>query len=108
MKIRFLLTEEHIELLSRAYVNWQNCETGAPEIDPKRPYGNSSVALDVCEILELAENDKNEEIALNIHRETAQALQIILITQQFLPGLYEKQDEYDSRSWKLIKRTKQY
>ena len=35
----FWLKEEHIKLLRAAYVQWNNCETGAPEIDPKRPYG---------------------------------------------------------------------
>lgn len=47
----FNLKEEHIKLLRAMYVGWSDCEYGAPEIDPKRPYGNSYVEGDVHEIL---------------------------------------------------------
>lgn len=112
MKETFLLKEEHIKLLSRCYVQWQDCEAGAPEIDPKRPYGNSSVASDVAEILGLelsnededgTEWDNNEafEEALRFHRETETALQIILSTKTFKPGWYEKINKYPP-CWKEI------
>jgi hypothetical protein len=39
----FKLTDEHLKLLRRFNVGWQDSESGAPEIDPKRPYGNSAV-----------------------------------------------------------------
>ena len=54
-KQTFTLKPEHIELLSRAYVSWDDCEFGAPEINPKRPYGNSDVYQDMLEILGLKE-----------------------------------------------------
>jgi len=42
-KIRFELTEQHLKLIRRMTVRYNDyCEFGAPEIDPKRPYGNSS------------------------------------------------------------------
>ena len=44
------LTEQHITLLRNACVYWEDCETGAPGIDPKRPYGNSGVASDVTDL----------------------------------------------------------
>ncbi|MCU1325011.1 MAG: hypothetical protein JWN34_381, partial [Bryobacterales bacterium] len=47
----FFVTSEHLKLLQRMCVGWQDCEYGAPEIDPKRPYGNSSVEYDILEIL---------------------------------------------------------
>lgn len=47
----FTVTDEHVKLLRRFQVGWQDCETGAPEIDPKRPYGNSAVPEDIHEIL---------------------------------------------------------
>ena len=87
---RFVMTEEHIKLLRRAVVGWQDCEAGAPEIDPKRPYGNSDVEHDVATILgweRLCRNDKDgstwfsaeqEERAFEIHRQTEHALQIYL------------------------------
>ena len=91
----FAVTEDHLKLIRRLNVGWQDCETGAPEIDPKRPYGNSSVAVDVYEILEgHAIGDKElteaeEENYLKLHRETETALQVVLATGKFKVGIYE-------------------
>lgn len=54
-KKKFEIKEEHLKLLKRMNVGWDDCEFGAPEIDPKRPYGNSSVEQDMIEILGLKE-----------------------------------------------------
>lgn len=51
----FHLEPEHLKLLQRFCVGWQDAEFGAPEIDPKRPYGNSDVYQDMLEILGLKE-----------------------------------------------------
>ena len=57
------------------YVGWQDCEYGAPEIDPKRPYGNSDVEGDIAEILgwEVDEDngltEKQSEKAAALHQE---------------------------------------
>jgi len=50
---KFELKPEHIKLAERMYVGWNDCEFGAPEIDPKRPYGNGDVHQDMLEILGL-------------------------------------------------------
>ncbi len=50
-KKKFEVKLEHLKLLKRAYVRWEDCEFGAPSIDCKRPYGNSSVVEDMFEIL---------------------------------------------------------
>ena len=92
---RFELTEKHIKLLRAAYIDYNGyCEYGAPCINPKRPYGNSDVEPDIHKILtgkfpktELSD-EKAREYA-DLHRETATALQIILITGKFEPGTYE-------------------
>ena len=99
---RFTLTADHVKLLRRMYVTWQDCETGAPEIDPKRPYGNSDVAGDVAEILgvefETDEwgdmTDEARDQLLTIHGETQTALQVVLATGSFEPGDYETSDAY--------------
>lgn len=102
----FTLTKDHLKLLKNVWVNWENSEFGAPAIDCKRPYGNSYVQGDIAEILgwkrgeELTE--QQEEKAYTLHLETQTALQIILTTQKFKVGKYEKTDEYDDTSWKLI------
>jgi hypothetical protein len=105
----FTITEDHLKLLRRAYVGWQDCEFGAPEIDPKRPYGNSSVLLDIAEILgvELADMGDEECIPLELeeyfhklHRETQAVLQIALATGEFKAGDYVS-DKYKD-NWRRM------
>ncbi len=95
MNKEFELKEEHVKLLSSTYVGWQDCETGAPAIDPKRPYGNSSVALDIYEVLTGEFIDDSEDLGeelvdeyMKLHEETETALQIILQTKSFEVGTY--------------------
>ena len=106
---KFELTKDHIKLASKMYVTWQDCETGAPAIDPKRPYGNSSVEFDICEILgwKMKGDDgdgpcyssKQLVEAEAIHLEMEIALQIILSCKTFEPGNYVQTDEYNRISW---------
>lgn len=101
----FELLPEHITLLRHAYVGWQDCETGAPEIDPKRPYGNSSVPEDVAEILGWTWTgeempDVLRERAKALHESTDLALQVILTTGEFRPGIYKRDDSAFDRSWR--------
>jgi hypothetical protein len=108
----FEMTGQHIALLRRACVGWEDCESGAPAIDCKRPYGNSSVWQDVAEILGVAklETDDDEHVypkgtrdhCERLHRETETALQIILATGSFEPGTYRR-NEYQ-RDWKKVLR----
>jgi hypothetical protein len=97
----FKLTQDHIKLLRHMYVEWHNCETGAPAINPKRPYGNSYVAGDVYEIL--TENDSDhlseeqEQYYLEIHKQTLEALKVFLHNASITPGVYDVFDGwYDS------------
>jgi len=106
----FTLTEEHIVLLSNACVSWNDCEFGAPEINPKRPYGNSDVLDDIADILNIEQKtcphcgenlDELDEQNLNkLHKETEIALQIILDTKSFIPGKYVKRD--NGEKWKPV------
>ena len=127
---RFELKEEHLKLLQRFAVGWQDCEFGAPEIDPKRPYGNSDVYQDIVEILGLKKmkegiykfvlfgeeclltgedeynidfGDEDElcKMLSKLHKETEIALQICLVTLSFKPGIYEC-EEYGN-DWKFVK-----
>jgi len=100
----FIVTEQHLKLLRHMYVGWQDCETGAPEIDPKRPYGNSDVPGDIHEILTGERNAEltreQEELYLALHRETDTVLQIVLRTGEAWPGRYVRPSEYDC-DWRL-------
>lgn len=103
----FELKPEHVALLRRAYVGWQNCETGAPEIDPKRPYGNSSVPPDVWEIVNGRELEREltmpeEKAMYDLHRQTETALQVVLATGSFEPGVYEGPRWGSGPGWRRI------
>lgn len=117
----FLLTTDHLKLLRRANISWNGCEYGSPGIDPKRPFGNSSVNLDIAEILGWEEPSKDvgdgyfetdyespaypafEKRCRAIHSELETALQIVVRFAGLLevkPGLYRQAKEY--QSWEKI------
>jgi len=98
----FKVTEEHLALLSKMYVGWDDCEYGAPAIDCKRPYGNSYVEGDIAKILGIKDNLEDEKVIARIrklHEETQTVLQIALATGRFRSGMYGKTEKYNSRSW---------
>lgn len=104
----FEVTAEHVKLLRAANVGWEDCEFGAPAIDCKRPYGNSSVYQDIAEILDIDPADpreeefSNEQIALmdTVHKGTQTALQIFLATGEMKAGRYVA-PKY-SNDWKAV------
>src|SRR3990167_1462315 len=108
----FSLSADHLKLLRAANVRWEDCEYGAPAIDCKRPYGNSSVESDIAEILGVTPEDTYDgEPALSesqcdklrkIHEGTETALQIVLATGKFEPGRYAMTKPYDYRSWQKL------
>lgn len=95
----FEVTEDHLKLLKHSHIIWRTSEYGAPAIDPKRPYGNTSVESDIAEILEWDKEDSQR--AEKIHRELEKVLQIVLVTQTFEPGLYNIRNEYTTDWIKL-------
>lgn len=90
----FTITEQHVRLLRRMYVGWEDCEFGAPAIDCKRPYGNGDVVEDMAEILgfEVDEDEgvsrEHEEYLTNLHREMQTVIQIVLRNAVVVPGTY--------------------
>ena len=51
----FTVTDDHLKLLARTFIDYDGwTEFGAPEVDPKLPYGNSDVYDDIAEILGIA------------------------------------------------------
>ena len=50
---KVVITPEHVTLLKNLEIGWNDdAYEGAPEVDLKRPYGNSDVWMDIAEILE--------------------------------------------------------
>lgn len=115
MSNEFKLTSKHIKLISHFYIDWYDCEFGAPCVDPKRPFGNSDVISDIGRILniepleeespgEFIFSDEQSEYILKWYHELQTALQIVLCTKSFKPGLYIQKEKYNDRSWKLKKK----
>lgn len=102
----FTVTPDHVALLRRAYVGWDDCEFGAPAIDCKRPYGNSAVEHDMAEILEwpVGEDgpDADQRARLReIHEGTRTALQIFLLTGRMEPGEYRRSESW-TNDWQAV------
>lgn len=100
----FLMSGDHLILLSAANVRWGGIEWGAPAVDGKRPYGNGDLIGDICDLLEWQEDPEDPEVrerAERLHRETEIALQIVLATETFEPGRYEA-SKY-GHDWKRVR-----
>jgi hypothetical protein len=123
MKTIFEVKKEHLTLLKHMFVGWQDSEFGAPEIDPKRPFGNSDVIQDMIEIfglkeikkgifklnflgkeyllkgedkynIDMEDDEELEKVLNKLYRETETVLQIVLNTGQFKEGKYQLESEY--------------
>lgn len=111
-KRQFKLTSDHVKLLRAAYVSWDGCEFGAPAIDCKRPYGNSDPYPDIAKIIGIEPGEDDWEpftqdqfdYMRKKHEELETALQIVLATGAFEPGIYEA-NAY-SRNWQLLSEDK--
>ena len=106
--MKFKITDDHIKLLRRAYFQWQDDEYGAPEIDPKRPYGNSYVIGDIAEILEIEpeletrgqSNFSPRQIKHmeGLHHDLLTVIRIMLQKATFFTGVYE----LDDKVWRMV------
>jgi len=106
----FTITANHLKLLHQFNIHWEDCEYGAPSVDCKRPYGNSSVEEDIAEIigLEMLEDDDGEkhfpkggrDVCRKLHKEMQTVLQIICATMQISEGNYIQEESYDYQSWR--------
>jgi hypothetical protein len=111
MSNSFRLTKEHVTLLRKMWVEDGGSNLPSPMIDPKRPYGNSCILEDIVHILKwknskskkLEEGELSQKLldkAKKIHKEMKTALQVVLSTKSFRPGLYDQTDWYNNTSWK--------
>ena len=107
----FHVLPEHITLLRNMYLRWDDCEFGAPAVDSKRPYGNSSVYPDIAQILGIKGEDTSngyeeltrgqEEYLWELHRGTETVLQIFLSTGVMQPGVYRMTSDY-GKDWTRV------
>lgn len=97
----FVITRDHLRLVRKMYLDWEDCEFGAPAVDCKRPYGNSSVYYDIAEILDIKPEDgEGDEAAFSerqkaemseLHHGTLNTLQIAIQTGEFREGTYVRE-----------------
>jgi hypothetical protein len=101
---KFVITPNHMMLLKRMCVSWEDCEFGAPAIDCKRPYGNSSVLSDMREILGIegkrcphcddfiGDGALSDDALNGLHKEMQTVLQILLHNAEtgISPGPYQR------------------
>lgn len=92
----FEINDEHIKLLRASCFTWNNCEFGALMVDPKRPYGNSNVIIDLRSILG---DDLTDEYLLKLHEETLIALEIFISTGTMQIGTYKLGSDWE---WEKI------
>ena len=99
----FEVKDYHIELLRESYASWNDMESGAPSIDPKRPYGDKGVIRSVAKVVE-KESELFDEIGLrtgkseeyeelySIHEEMKTVLGILLDNpvKGIQEGIYER------------------
>lgn len=128
---KFKLKKEHLDLLKKMRVEWDDYENGAPCINPKRPYDDDDADDDIYEVIaKVIGLDEEQRFILrhyyswdfesrkfspkddewyknakrymrDLHKQTMVALQIILRCQTFKLGWYERSDEY-CYDWKYI------
>jgi hypothetical protein len=102
MTTTFEITDDHVRLLRAVSLRWEDCEFGAPAVDPKRPYGNSSVLTDMARIVnpafaQMRESemdawlDENGDRLESLHRDLLTVLLIGAQTGVMLPGRYVRE-----------------
>lgn len=101
----FTVTDDHLRLLDRINIGYDDStEFGAPEVDPKRPYGNSDVYGDIGEILGVQPDgeddwgpefsDAQRERFRRIHRDMETVLQILVRHRSIRAGVYRRSSPY--------------
>ena len=113
-RTKFTLTEDHINLLKRACIEWNDSMYyGSAGIDIKRPYGNKDVIRDVCVACGWIPYDfsynqddipkKLQAKAMMLHRDMEIVLQIVLKAQTFELGKYELEGSMNYDRWTKVR-----
>lgn len=109
----FIVTEQHIKLLSHFWIRWEltGYGYGVPCVDVKRPYGNSGIdeIIDILDLpyrydedldgySEMALRDEDEAVIRKLHHETLICMQIVVRNASIKPGEYVA-DRHD-QNWR--------
>lgn len=110
--IEFELKQIHLDLLKETAIDWNDCEFGAPCVDPKRPYGNSDVEDDIAKIIKLSKkgnwdfeeemwNENASDYMEDLHKQMQIVLEIVLHCQSFKLGKYIR-ESVCSHKWVFV------
>lgn len=103
----FEITEDHLKLVRKMHMGWNEDCFGAPGLDCKRPYGDSWVYGDLAEYLGIEPEDPergftpDEKMFMyNVWRDTQTVLQILIdnLDSGIKVGKVYKQDS-DTGKW---------
>lgn len=98
----FYVTSDHLKLLPHLWFDYDDwTEFGAPEVDPKRPYGNSDVYSDIAEHLGMEPGGEEDgygdkdftevqrRYMLQLHKDMTTVLNIMVRNNGVELGTYE-------------------
>lgn len=94
---KFKVEDKHIQLLKNMKVTWNDLCFGAPTVNPKRPYGSTTVIEDIARMLNIGKVDEDGEVQLideqekeliKFHKETETVLEILLYNCSIKAGVY--------------------
>ncbi len=115
-KPKFTLKEEHIRLIGRlnfkVYPDTEYNDPFIPEIDRKRPFGNSDALHDVLDILECERDEEGccsaEDVdhAEDLLVELPLALEVIVQNRTFTPGTYEVEGYGTYSNYRMMRNYK--
>lgn len=86
----FTITADHLTLLRASEWRESDCEFGAPEMDGKRPYGNSSVESDLAEAEQERALEAETDRLVTVHRELPMVLNVATSAMSWTPGTYTR------------------
>lgn len=97
MTEQFELKSEHVEMLKEAYWRDSPAEEQMPQIDSKRPFGFSgNIVGSAAEELDGYDSssltDEEHKFLKKCLNELTTAVRVILDSESFVPGTYEKRD----------------
>jgi len=101
--VHFELKQYHVDLLTNANIDYvSGCEWGWLGLDCKRPFGNGDMTGDMAKIMgiEQIETDEGPQWPKGTHEKMVKifeeelpiALEVILESKSFEPGVYEKEE----------------
>ena len=101
-----IITQEHLKLVKMLWFSWDKCEFGSPEVDCKRPFGNSDVFNDIFKILDVKPeqfnsdygeyeySEKQKQYVYRLYCQLKDVLEICCRNLEFKCGQFKREEIY--------------